>query len=308
MLKTPLAALLLLLPGFAWAQAPTVALPTLVPALAQTGPHPAIWLLADADTRIYMFGTMHALSPDLRWRSTAFDRIVREADELVLEASDQELAARGPNPFSLMQMGKSVPILQRVSPDRRERLARMMRELGVPANTFDRVETWGVATLLGLAAAGRRTSGEDPGPEPDPNSGVEAVLLRAFHDSHRPVSGAESTTEVLGAFRHMSLDVQRDMLDQAIDAYFNGTAIGQPDERDWVTGRLDRLGEIIDSLPPQLHEMLITRRNRGFADWLAHRLDRPGTVLFAIGAGHLAGRVSVQSMLESRGLHVQRIY
>jgi uncharacterized protein YbaP (TraB family) len=64
----------------------------------------------------------------------------------------------------------------------------------------------------------------------------------------------------------------------------------------------------METLPPPLYEALITRRNRNFAAWLAQRLDRPGTVLFAIGAGHLAGRVSVQSMLESRGLHVQRIY
>jgi len=54
--------------------------------------------------------------------------------------------------------------------------------------------------------------------------------------------------------------------------------------------------------------LLITRRNRGFAEWLVRRMDRPGTVLFAIGAGHLTGPDSVQSMLESRGLHVQRIY
>ena len=98
------------------------------------------------------------------------------------------------------------------------------------------------------------------------------------------------------------------MLDETVDAYINGEPAGDPDEADWLSGNLDAIAAEMESLPPELYESLITRRNRGFADWLARRLDRPGTVLFAIGAGHLAGRVSVQSMLESRGLRVTRIY
>ncbi|HEY0114242.1 MAG TPA: TraB/GumN family protein, partial [Allosphingosinicella sp.] len=41
--------------------------------------------------------------------------------------------------------------------------------------------------------------------------------------------------------------------------------------------------------------------------WLAQRMERPGTVLFAVGAGHLAGRDSVQSMLAARGIQARRI-
>ena len=92
-----------------------------------------------------------------------------------------------------------------------------------------------------------------------------------------------------------------------IDAYANGEEAGDPDETDWIEGNLDGIAAEMDSLPPELFETLVTRRNRHFADWLAARLDRPGTVLFAIGAGHLAGRVSVQSMLQSRGLRVTRL-
>ena len=35
-------------------------------------PRPAIWLVADADTRIYLFGTIHVLPPGLQWRSPTF--------------------------------------------------------------------------------------------------------------------------------------------------------------------------------------------------------------------------------------------
>jgi hypothetical protein len=41
---------------------------------ARPEPRPALWLLADADTRIYMFGTIHVLPPGFRWRSAALDK------------------------------------------------------------------------------------------------------------------------------------------------------------------------------------------------------------------------------------------
>ena len=57
---------------------------------------------------------------------------------------------------------------------------------------------------------------------------------------------------------------------------------------------------------PALEEALFRRRNAAWTEWLAARLDRPGTVMVAVGAGHLAGAGSVQAMLETRGLEVTR--
>ena len=49
------------------------------------------------------------------------------------------------------------------------------------------------------------------------------------------------------------------------------------------------------------------QRNRNWARWLQQRMERPGTVLFAGGAGHLAGPESVQRMLAERGIQARRI-
>jgi uncharacterized protein YbaP (TraB family) len=307
------AILLLLLPGLASAQAPTTNGPVAQPttpattARAPFEPHPAIWLLSDADTRIYIFGTIHALRPKLRWRSATFDRIVSEAQELVLEASDTQMTTARVDFLSIMQMTKSVPILERVSPDRREGLARLLRELQVPEGGFDTFETWGVAAIIGLAQVTRGWGDDSTLMGIQPSAGVEMVLIREFRASHRPISGAEVPTEIIASFRRMPLDAQRAMLEEAVDAYAANQRRGQPYETTWIRGDVELLGASVEAFPPRLHELLLARRNRGFADWLARRLERPGTVLFAVGAGHLAGRDSVQSMLESRGLHVQRI-
>jgi uncharacterized protein len=297
----------------AQASAPAPAGQTQAPAPAarpQGEPHPAIWLLADADTRIYLFGTVHVLHPDLRWRSTAFNRIAHDAQELVLELSDQEMSADNMTAFAAMRMTKSVPVLQRVSPGRREGLARMLRELNIPAGSLDTLETWAVAVLLGVSEmAHEYAPGESSAAQAaEAATGVEETLTREFRANGRPIPGVETAGDQIGAFRGMPLSVQQAMLDETVDAYISGEEAGDPDESDWISGNLDGIAAEMETLPPELFETLITRRNRNFADWLARRLDRPGTVLFAIGAGHLAGRVSVQSMLENRGLRVQRVY
>ena len=54
-------------------------------------------------------------------------------------------------------------------------------------------------------------------------------------------------------------------------------------------------------------EVLLNRRNRQWAAWLDERLDQPGTVLLAVGAGHFEGADSLLVWLEERGLKARRI-
>ena len=44
-----------------------------------------------------------------------------------------------------------------------------------------------------------------------------------------------------------------------------------------------------------------------WAEWIEKRMDQPGTVFIAVGAGHLAGKDSVETMLEAKGLEVDRV-
>ena len=45
---------------------------------------------------------------------------------------------------------------------------------------------------------------------------------------------------------------------------------------------------------PGAYRALFVKRNSHWADWIAHRLKRPGTVFVAVGSGHLTGADSVQ--------------
>jgi uncharacterized protein YbaP (TraB family) len=106
----------------------------------------------------------------------------------------------------------------------------------------------------------------------------------------------------------MPLDVQRRFLE--------ATVIGEPttaeevrpsSDEDWVTGNVDAIAAEMRAMPPEIYDPLLTRRNRNWTGWLERRMARPGTVLFAVGAGHLAGPDSVQRMLAERGITARRI-
>src|SRR3954471_22764040 len=46
---------------------------------------PALWQMSDADTTIYLFGTIHLLPEKFQWRTAKFDEAVRGSKQLVVE-------------------------------------------------------------------------------------------------------------------------------------------------------------------------------------------------------------------------------
>jgi uncharacterized protein YbaP (TraB family) len=60
-------------------------------------------------------------------------------------------------------------------------------------------------------------------------------------------------------------------------------------------------------LSPELVETLLRKRNANWTAWIEKRLEKPGSVFLAVGAGHLAGPDSVIAMLGKGKLKVERV-
>ena len=268
-------------------------------------PRPAIWLIEDEDTKIYLFGTVHVFPASLQWRSPALNRIIEEADELVMETAEASAAEMaGSDEMAMMQLGKSVPILERVSPAARPALRAALDATSMPMEFFDQLHTWAVAFILTGLQIGQ-SFGEDG--QPTALSGAEEVLGQLFRRSKRPISGVETAEEQLGVFATMPQGAQRRFLESTV----TGGDADEPEQdlsgEKWAQGDVESIEREMRSLPPELYEPLLTRRNRNWTAWLVRRMQRPGKVLFAVGAGHLAGADSVQTMLAARGIQARRI-
>jgi len=78
----------------------------------------------------------------------------------------------------------------------------------------------------------------------------------------------------------------------------------------WGKADTEAVGKIMeadDADSALLRKALLTDRNANWANWVQKRLEQPGVVFMAVGAGHLAGTDSVQSMLKSKGIDTKRV-
>jgi uncharacterized protein len=284
-----------LLAGCATAPAPAPV------AVAANEARPALWKVADADTTIYLFGTIHLLPEDLEWKTPALRQVLERSDELVMEAVLGDDPMRQAQVLARIGMRQGLPPLrERVPEEKRAALDAMIKATGVPAAALDRMETWAAGLTL-LAVSFQRM-----GLKAD--QGVESKLTAAYQG--KKVSGLETVEQQLGYFDGLSEESQRAFLVGVLDDPKGAEAEFRAMLDAWRRGDVARIAATFDSektMTPELREVLMTRRNRAWAEWIDGRLDQPGTILVAVGAGHLAGRDSVQAMLAAKGLKAERV-
>lgn len=274
------------------------------PAAEPKAASPALWKVADEDTTIYLFGTIHLLPKETRWRSPAFDQAAAGSDTLVVETviDESNPAATMGELFKLAVSPGLPPLLDRVPAEKRAALATMIAKSGVPAQAFDKLETWASAfMLLGVHF---QSLGLESG------SGVESVLKKQFQDGGKSIGQLETNAEQLGYFDRLSEEAQRNFLVSVLDdpSAMKEQFGGMLDA--WARGDVKAIGDSFNrdlAGASELKDALLVRRNANWANWVKGRLDQPGTVLVAVGAGHLAGDQSVQSMLENQGVKVTRV-
>jgi uncharacterized protein YbaP (TraB family) len=183
------------------------------PERAERDPHPAIWLLSDSDTQIYLFGTNHILPGSLNWRSAHFEAVVEAVEELVLETADDGLENKQERMAQLMMLDEPISVLERVAPEYRSNLRYVIKYSGIPRATFDRMATWAVALTIMTPRPEDIFDGEPLGEE---ISGVEIQLTEEFSTSERPISGLETSFEQIDFFRGLSEAGQSRFLESVV--------------------------------------------------------------------------------------------
>jgi len=289
-------------PAAAPAQAPAAALPPTILADAD----PALWVVRDEDTTIYLFGTFHLLdgrpwfNDEVR---TAFDA----SNELVVEvllpedpAAQQALMQPLLMRLAIDPQGRTIS--SRLTPEQNARLNQALTTLGVPAGALDRFEPWFISLTLAQVAARQLNLNAANGPE--------AVLRRAAAGRNMTESELETLESQLRIFDALSEEDQLRTLRAALDDLEQLSRQLAPMLEAWSTGNVERLSAMMNEGLAEdrtLYDALFTHRNARWAEWIAGRMARPGTVFMAVGAGHLGGPNSVQDALQGRGIRAERV-
>ncbi len=259
--------------------AAALAVATPASATAQPVSGPAMFVVHDADTTIYLFGTFHALNGDPQWFDHGVRSAFEQSNELVLET----LLPEGPNAASGMSHAV-VPATQTPS--------------------F-------LATTRKALSAGR-----SQGMQID--NGADMVLRHVAELEGKPVLGLETLQFQLNMFDRMpaapaSVVPASAKTGQPVnDPRLNELSTTMSDMQSaWKRGDQAVFVGLLNQLragSPDTYRMMFTERNARWADWIAARMQTPGTVFVAVGAGHLAGNDSVLVRLAEKGIESERVY
>lgn len=289
--------------------APLLAL-SATPALADghdaslpSGPEgPALWKVSDEDTTIYLFGTIHALPADMVWYDAEIDHALRSSDTVVTEilmdpaneAAMQQIALeRG-----MFTDGTTLRAI--LDDEQRAEYEAALGGLGLAPGSFDAFEPWMAGltlTMLPLLQQGY-----------DLDSGVDKIILAKSAD--KPKGALETADFQLGLFDGLPRDEQIAFLLAAAASADEAKPTLDTMVDAWIAGDADRLAAVMNEdmdTDDGLAEALLYDRNANWAEWIETRMETPGTVFIAVGAGHLAGDLSVQDYLTKYGIEAVRV-
>jgi uncharacterized protein YbaP (TraB family) len=264
---------------------------------------PAMWVVKDADTTIYLFGTFHGLDGKTEWFNdevkTAFDA----SQEVVVEAIlPEDQAAMQPLIVKYAVDASGKTLSSKLSAATKAKYDKAMTTIGIPAQAFEPLEPWFV-TMAITAVAGQKIGLK-------PEHGADAMITKAAKAAGKKVGELEGAEWQLSLFDKMPEDKQIVQLDQTLDQVDKMGPQLTEMLGYWSKGDVDALAKMMNASveeTPELYKMIFSDRNATWAEWIGKRMDQPGTVFMAVGAGHLAGKDSVQDLLAKKGLKAEKV-
>lgn len=263
---------------------------------------PALWVVRDEDSTIYLLGTVHVLRPDTVWRSPAIDRAMAEADALWIEVEADDPAAMQPL-VRKYGLDPANPLSGKLTPEQKAQLDAAAAGMGGSGAALEPLRPWlaGLTLSIGpLVKAGY-----------DPASGVESRLKAAARDAGKPIRTLETLEQQIGFFADLPPAVELAFLLSALDEMDSGPAMLDALVAAWSAGDMEALNELMVSEMaadyPELYQALLVRRNKDWAGQIQTLLGGKGVSVIAVGAAHLVGDDSVQAQLLARDIAVERL-
>ena len=262
---------------------------------------PALWVIKDEDTTIYLFGSIHVLKPGLGWFDDGVKTAFDSSDQLVLELVDLPAAETQAlfGKLAMDQQGKT--LRSKMNDADRAVYDAAMGKLGIPSPSFDPFEPWAAGIAMSLMAMQKAGF--------DPNSGVEKQLTAAAKVSNKPIAGLETAEFQLGIFDTLPEADQIAFLVETAKMIDDTNSMMDKMVNMWGSADTESLAQLLNEgmTSRALYDALLTKRNANWAKWISAQMKKPGVTFMAVGAGHLAGPTSVQALLPAYGLTATRV-
>lgn len=288
---------------------------------------PALWVMRDKDSTIYLFGTMHALGPDTDWRTPLFDEAY-ERSRIVWFETDMNIE---PSAVSLLMVKYGYDpkrtLSEKLPPKTLARLEQVLKGSPITLASIEHMRPWAVA--LRLSAASMMESGLDPEKGADATLTADAEATQAPPPAPskpgrpgRPAKPAGPPPKTIRTFETLEQQIRifADLPEAAEIAFLDDVLSPEPSPGDleggdlqgvWSRGEIVAVGALmIDSMRrerPDLYRAMIKSRNEAWADELDRAMQGRGVGMVNVGALHLIGSDGLPMLLRARGYRVERI-
>ena len=265
------------------------------------GKGPALWVVRDADSTLYLFGTVHVLRPTTAWGSPRVDAAFDSADQIWFEISNPDDQAAVVPLIQQYGLSPDRPLSSLLTAEEMTTLNNVAAGAGLPPGQIDVFRPWFAGLALSMAPLLKAGY--------DPQSGVELVLKARAGAAGKPIQGLETIDKQIGILAGMSEADQLAFLRTLLESYDEASVELDRMVGAWAAGDVATLEAVavteMQSETPALYEALLVRRNTDWANQIQTMLEGSGTAFIAVGAAHLAGDDSVQEILEDRGVRVE---
>lgn len=265
------------------------------------GEGPALWVVKDADSTLYLFGSVHVLRPTTGWASPRVEAAFDSASDIWFEISNPDDQAAIMPLIQQHGLSPETPLSSRLTPEENAELDAAAQAMGASAAQLQPMKPWLAA--LSLSVAPLIKAGYDP------KSGVELVLKARAEAAGKPIHGFETIDKQIGILAGLPDDVQLVFLRETLKDYENAATKLDEMVEAWARGDVATLDRVtiteMKEASPALYQSVLVDRNTDWANQIQTLLEGSGTAFIAVGAAHLTGDDSVQAILQKRGVTVE---
>lgn len=269
---------------------------------AKTG-NSFIWSFKSGDNTVYLLGSIHVLNKESYPLPEEIEniynccrRIVFETDlDSINESSMQgKMLRRGMYP-------KGQTLSDNISSETYEMLRRKLETSGLSILPFEQFRPWMVALTI--------TGSEMIRLGFDHELGLDRKFINMAKQDSKELLFLESNEFQINLFAGLGRTKQEALLRQVlieikiIESMFSDMVSA------WKSGSAEKLNSIMNESFrgfPDLHDRLITKRNRRWVAKILNMARQQGDLLVVVGAAHLVGEKSVVDLLKQKGYEIKQ--
>ena|GEM_PF-573441 len=267
---------------------------------------PALWIIKDSDSILYLFGTVHLLPPELDWQRDDMKNALDSAGTVFFELPSDDAAQVQANVLttSLGLYGSGNRLSDNLDGYQLKLLEAASHNGNLQFAALDSMKPWLAAEFLTVAAA------VDAGFSPAVSA--DAALKNRAERSQKNIVYLDTVESQIRASADQPDVVQMAVLTEALAEFSN---IGSDMKRvvqAWSVGNTrfmeKELIAAFKTRSPDYYNTLFADRNTKWAKDFDSFMQESGTGFAAIGVGHMLGEDSVLRRLKDEGYEVRRFF